>query len=87
MTKYTSTSSIAIALSRSPQVYMNPMLDGDDWIWWIVRHQTTLSYTIPALIAMLLVLVYFVTTRYRSLCLVRAADLLAEESALGRRGS
>ena len=66
-------------------------------VWWRTIHQIQSSPSSMGFmytwglrlnaIAMLLVLVYFVTTRYRSFCLIRAADLLAEESALGRRGS
>jgi heme exporter protein C len=64
-------------------------------VWWRTIHQIQSSPSSMGFmytwglrlnaIAMLLVLVYFITARYRSFCLIRAADALAEEAALGRR--
>lgn len=66
-------------------------------VWWRTIHQIQSSPASMGLmytwglrlnaIAMLLVLVYFITARYRSLCLVRASEIMAEERALAGRGS
>lgn len=64
-------------------------------VWWRTIHQIQSAPSTMGLmytwglrlnaIAMMLVLVYFITARYRAMCLARAAAGLAEDAALGRR--
>ena len=64
-------------------------------VWWRTIHQIQSAPSTMGImytwglrlnaIAMLLVLAYFITARYRAMCLARAAASLAEDAALGRR--
>ncbi|HUO51914.1 MAG TPA: cytochrome c biogenesis protein CcsA [Gemmatimonadaceae bacterium] len=64
-------------------------------VWWRTIHQIQSAPSTMGImytwglrlnaIAMLLVLAYFITTRYRAMCLERAAAAMAEDAALGGR--